>query len=84
MTDTEFNTKYADYLDKGFYGLAIPYSNVVEYLDKEFTKEIAINPDFKYQQIKTKFDFVCVYADTLEPQTLTKWHYDIAELIKQK
>lgn len=63
-TTTEFNEKYKQYLEEGFYGLAIIDEQVIEMLDKEFEKEIAVNPSFKYKQIKTKFGYANVYADT--------------------
>lgn len=61
MTTTEqFNEKYKDYLEKGHYGLALNSPKVIDYLDKEFQELIKI-PDFKYTQIKSKFNFICCY-----------------------
>ena len=66
MTADEFNEKYKDFLEPRFYGLAIDRNNIVRYLDKEFEKEIKVNPDFTYAQIKLKFGNPCVYAETIK------------------
>ena len=62
MTTEEFNKKYSAYLEERFYGLAISHPEVVEYLDKEFEKEIEKNPEFQYSQIKMKFGSSRVYS----------------------
>ena len=61
MTSEEFNKKYATFLEKGHYGLAINDSNFIEWLDKEF-QEFIKNPEFSYSQIKVKFGFGRFYA----------------------
>ena len=62
MTQVEFNEKYKDYLEDGFYGLGFDYPEVTEYLDKLFPVIIKEYPDFKYQQIKLKFGEPVVYT----------------------
>ena len=62
MTAEEFNKKYSAYLEERFYGLDISHPEVVEYLDKEFEKEIGKNPAFQYSQIKMKFGSSRVYT----------------------
>jgi hypothetical protein len=62
MTTEGFNKKYSAYLEERFYGLAISHPEVVEYLDKEFEKEIEKNPEFQYSQIKMKFGSSRVYS----------------------
>jgi hypothetical protein len=64
MTSVEFNKKWSKYLEEGFYGMAINHSNIIEYLDVEFTKEIETNPLFNYAQIKTKFGVVVIYSNS--------------------
>lgn len=64
MTPVEFNKKWEKYLEPRFYGLDIYNEKVIEYLDSEFEKEIKVNPDFQYSQIKLKFDNAIVYANT--------------------
>lgn len=54
MTCDEFNEKYKDYLEKGFYGLDIRDERVVEYLDKQFEGFVKVK-GFVYYQIKLKF-----------------------------
>ena len=38
MTSTEFNEKYKDYKERGFYGLDFDIPIVTDYLDKEFIR----------------------------------------------
>lgn len=66
-TSDEFNEKYSKYLEERFLGLQLNNVEVIEYLDKEFKKLIKI-PDFKYSQIKSKFNWFCFYCEgvTLE------------------
>ena len=64
MTSREFNEKYADHLEPRHYGMSIGVPEVIDYLDKEFAKEIEVNPEFKFTQIKTKFNWVCVYCNS--------------------
>lgn len=63
MTIKDFNEKWKDYLEEGFYGLTIPVPDVIEYLDNVFSNELTKDPNFKYQQIKVKFDWVCFYSN---------------------
>ena len=62
MTRTEFNDKYKEYLEDRFSGLELSNSEVIEYLDKEF-QELTKLPNFKYSQIKGKFNWFCFYCE---------------------
>ena len=62
MTAEEFNKKYSVYLEERHYGLDIDHPEVVDYLDKEFDKEIVKNPEFQFSQIKMKFGSSRVYT----------------------
>lgn len=62
MTVEEFNSKYINYLEESFYGLAISTPEVVEYLDKLFEVLTKI-PGFKYFQIKMKWGQATVYLN---------------------
>lgn len=64
MDALEFNNKWKNYLNTGYYGLNINIPQVVEYLDSEFEKEIKINETFNYSQIKLKYGVARVYANT--------------------
>ncbi len=65
-TCEEFNTKYKDYLEEGYYGCAIGNNEVqLDYLDGEFQEFIKI-PGFKYHQIKCKFNSYRFYAEGLK------------------
>lgn len=81
MTTQEFNSKYKDYLEEGHYGLDIENTEVVEYLDKEFEEEIKNNPSFKYAQIKTKYNWSCVYASGDKTPT---WRNEIDRILQKK
>ena len=64
MTTTEFNEKYKDYLEEGFYGLVINSENVIKFLDKIFQDLIKI-PGFRYSQIKLKMGYTRVYLESV-------------------
>lgn len=60
----EFNEKYKDYLEEGHYGMSLDKLEALEYLDGKFQDYIKI-PNFKYAQIKSKFNSFRFYADNL-------------------
>ena len=64
MNRNAFNEKYKEYLADRFDGLMLDNEEVVKYLDKEFQEFIKI-PNFKYYQIKGKFNWFSFYADNL-------------------
>lgn len=78
MNSTEFNDKWKNYLEEGHYGLNISTPEVIEYLDSEFEKEIKINEYFTYSQIKLKYGFARVYANT---DKATEWEKTIDKII---
>jgi len=65
MTAREFNQKWAQFLEPGYYGLAIDSPSVCEYLDKVFEGLTKI-PGFEYSQIKTKFEYSSFYSNLVE------------------
>ena len=78
MTSEDFNKKWNKYLEDGFYGMSIEHLQVIEYLDKEFTKEIEVNPSFNYAQIKMKFGSSRVYANS---DKTSDWEDEINRLV---
>ena len=70
MTSREFNQKYKDYLEEGYYGLDINIPSVVEYLDSIFGNGLVNVGGFKYSQIKLKFNMARFYFDSDLPNTL--------------
>jgi hypothetical protein len=64
MKAEEFNNKWKDYIEEGFGGSETDNEDVNSYLDSQFTKEIAVNPDFKFNQIKWKFGSIRIYANS--------------------
>lgn len=68
-TAEAFNEKYKYFLEEGHYGLALSDPRAIQYLDKKF-QEFIKRPDFKFSQIKAKFNSFCFYADgiTIEEQ----------------
>jgi len=79
MTVWDFNTKWGNYLLQGYYGLDINHIKVIEYLDSEFTKELEVNPDFYYMQIKIKFGHSRVYTNSEKD---FEWEKEIDKLFK--
>jgi hypothetical protein len=83
MTSFEFNKKYEDYLEEGHYGLAINIPSVVEFLDEIFSKVLIHLPDFKYSQIKLKFNSSRVYTN-LKHSAMNYWiETEINNLVKK-
>lgn len=78
MTCDEFNEKWNKYLEDGFYGMAIEHPQVIEYLDKEFEKEVKINTSFNYAQIKVKFGSSRVYANS---DKTSVWEDEVNRLV---
>ena len=79
MTSSEFNKKWAEFLEEGHYGLALDKPEVVEYLDKEF-KSLSKLPDFKFSQIKSKFNSFRFYADGTSAEKRNEIEKMIADL----
>jgi len=61
-TNKEFNDKYKDYLEEGYYGMDIDVPAVIVYIDQIFSDLTEI-PGFKYEQIKTKYGLAKVYTN---------------------
>jgi hypothetical protein len=80
MTTKEFNEKWAQYLEPKFYGLDIGLPEVITYLDKEFEEEVKENPNFTYSQIKIKFGFSRVYAETSKA---LEWEKHINSILRE-
>ena len=80
MTAEEFNKKYSAYLEERFYGLDIDHPEVVDYLDKEFEKEIEKNPAFQYSQIKMKFGSSRVYSTS---DKSSEWEDEIDRIFRK-
>lgn len=80
MTSKEFNQKWKNYLETGFYGTAIENPDVIKYLDSEFSKEVLVNPNFSYSQIKIKFGSSRVYAESDKAYI---WESEINKLINK-
>jgi len=80
-TPAEFNEKFKDYLEEGHYGMAFYSKAVIKYMDEEFTKEIAINPDYSFSQIKSKWSNTRIYAETLDPNKTKEWEAAIDRIL---
>lgn len=82
-TPIEFNNKYKDYLETGHYGLNIWNEEVVQYLDGVFPVLIQLK-DFKFSQIKTKWNWVEFYSSLpYGHPTIERIKKDIQEILKQ-
>jgi len=82
MTTAEFNLKYKDYLVERHYGLDIQDDKVIAYLDELFEKELIKIPEFKFFQIKLKFNYACFYSSGLTPEKESEIEKRINELVK--
>jgi len=80
MTSEEFNKKYSAYLEERFYGLDISHPEVVEYLDREFEREIERNPEFQFSQIKMKFGSSRVYTTS---DKSSEWEAEIDRIFSK-
>lgn len=76
MTSTQFNEKYKNYLEEGFYGLSLEDKDMIEYLDKEFQELIKI-PNFKYSQIKQKFEWFRFYAKEVSSDKIDEIEHNL-------
>ena len=82
MTIDEFNEKYKNYLEVGHYGLAINDKEVIEFLDREFEREIKYNPYFSYSQIKLKYGMARVYLSNSNKDA--EWEEQIDRIISRR
>jgi hypothetical protein len=80
MNTKEFNAKWAAHLEPGHYGLSLPLSAVVEYLDRQFTELATAYPDFRYTQVKSKFNWYSLYATGIPVEKIHAIEKEIARL----
>lgn len=82
-TKDEFNHKYAFYLAEGFetQGLEIEDEEVIKYLNDKFI-ELIKYPNFKYKQIKTKWNTACFYAQGLSEDIIDEITKQIDQILK--
>jgi hypothetical protein len=81
-TSDEFNKKWGAFLKKGHYGLALDKPEVIEYLDAEF-ESLSKLPDFKFSQIKSKFNSFRFYADGVPSEKCYEIERKLAEIYKE-
>lgn len=81
MTSEQFNKKYESFKEQGHYGLSIDIPSVVDYLNWQF-KDLIMIPDFKYSQIKLKFNTAIFYC---KPDSIdsNKIENEINRLVKE-
>lgn len=83
MTASEFNKKYKEFLVDKHYGLDIHNREAIEYLDAKF-QEFIKRPDFKYTQIKTKFNTARFYCHGLTNAEVDDVEKDLERILKVK
>ena len=76
MTHQEFNQKYKDFLEEGFYGLEIDIPELTDWLDEKF-EQFILKPGFKYSQIKSKFNSGRFYCEGLTNEEI----YEVEDYI---
>lgn len=74
-----FNRKWKDYIEDNHYGMDIHHRGIIAFMDIEFKKEITVNPNFNYAQIKLKFNMARVYANS---DKTTEWEDKIDSILK--
>ena len=62
MLMTEFNEKYKEFLSLGYSGLEIDNELVIKFLDQIFENYLTKIEDFRYYQIKIKFNSIRFYS----------------------
>ena len=82
-TKDEFNHKYVFYLADGFekQGLEFEDEEVIKYLDDKFM-ELIKYPNFKYKQIKVKYNTVCFYAVGISQELIDDIEEQIYQILK--
>lgn len=83
MTRDEFNEKYKDYLEENHYGLALTNEEAINYLDEKF-QTFTKRPDFKFMQIKSKFNWFCFYAEGITSEEQLEVEEKLKEIHTQK
>lgn len=63
MNVSDFNKKYAQYLEFGHYGASINDERFLKYLDEMFMNIIFHHPKFKFTQVKVKFGQIRFYSN---------------------
>jgi hypothetical protein len=81
MTPTEFNEKYKDFLEEGYYGLSISNDQLTEWLDSKFQEFIQL-PNFSYLQIKSKFGMGVFYCQGLTTEQIREVEKKITSFLK--
>ena len=82
MTNSEFNVKYSHYLEERHYGMSLLNSEAIEYMDKEFQNLVKI-PGFKYQQIKSKFNYFCFYCTNVPVDKVHEIESNLAKICRK-
>ena len=81
MTAKEFNEKYKNYLEEGYYGLRIDIPKFTNWLDQKFQEYIK-TPGFQYSQIKTKFNSARFYARGVSIKDVSEVEDEIEKYLK--
>jgi len=84
MTQEDFNDKYSDYLEEGFFGLDMGRDSteeVVKFLDKIFEDVLTKIPGFKYNQIKIKFGYARFYTNIWSMELMTMVESQLNEML---
>lgn len=79
MTTEEFNNKYKDYLVEGYYGCELGLEEALKYLNSKFQEYVKL-PNFKYQQIKSKFYNFCFYAEGISNEEKSEVELELSKI----
>jgi hypothetical protein len=80
-TAREFNEKYRDYIEYRFHGCDLENPKALAYLDREF-QEFIKYPNFKFCQIKPKFNWFCFYCTVVPKEKVEQIEENLEKIYR--
>lgn len=85
-TPKQFNNKWSNRLERGFdkKGMMINNEEIINLVDRHFTKFEKLYPDFSFSQIKIKFGSARVYIENVNVRDINKLEERINEILDKE